>query len=177
MAKHEIVYEDQWTRVICGDVLEVLRDGELVRPSSVQMSMTSVPYLRQRKYPAEGSWGWEETVDEWLEKMHSVSLAVRNVLKPDGVFWFNSGDKWGGSTTGSDYGDKRFNEAPDNYQEIAKSKLRIDNVNRKGNLMMLPERVIIRLIDEKSFTLVNKVIWWKPNRAVQSYQRKFVDTW
>ncbi len=172
----DIVFEDKWTRIICGDVLEVLSKADLVPISSVQMAMTSVPYLRQRRY-SEQAWGWEESVEEWLEKMYLMAKAVSLALKPDGTFWFNCGDKWGGSHAGSDYGDKRSMEAPDDYSKLAKSKLAESKINRKGNLMQLPERVSIRLTDERVFTLINKVIWWKRNRAVQSYQRKFVDTW
>lgn len=171
----DIVYQDEWTMVIHGDVISVAKSS-ILRPQMFDMCMTSVPYLRQRRYSAD-AWGWEETVKEWLDRMHAVSSLIASGLKPTGTYWFNCGDKWGGSNSGSDYGDKRFNEAPEGYAEIRKSQLAKDNVNRKGNLMMLPERVVMRLADEKLFTLLNKVIWWKPNRAVQSYQRKFVDTY
>lgn len=172
----ELVYSDAWTQIICGDTIEVMNDPEWVRPSSIQMVMTSVPYLRQRKYTQDG-WGWEESVESWLVHMKQVELAVLKVLKTSGVYWFNAGDKWGGSTAGSDYGDKRVNEAPADYQKVKSTKLKLDNINRKGNLMMLPERAAIQMIDSKNFTLINKVIWQKTTRMVQSYKRKFVDVW
>lgn len=177
MPKPEVVFEDQWTKVICGDIVDVLTGQDMVNYSSIQMAMTSVPYLRQRRYSAEGAWGWEDSVNGWVEHMVLLGKKLKYYLKADGSFWFNSGDKWGGSNAGSDYGDKRFNEAPKDYNEIKDSKLKKDNVNRKGNLMMLPQRVAIRYTDEEIYTLVNIPIWWKTNRAVQSYNRKFVDTY
>lgn len=170
-----IVYQDEWTTVCCGEITQVAKSA-FVHPYMFDMCMTSVPYLRQRRY-SDDAWGWEESISEWLGHMHEVSKLVGMGLKPTGTYWFNSGDKWGGSNSGSDYGDKRFNEAPEGFKDIKKSQLAKDNINRKGNLMMLPERVVMKLADEKIFTLLNKIIWWKPNRAVQSYQRKFVDTY
>lgn len=172
----EIVYEDEWTRIICGDTLEVMADNKLVPWGQIQMAMTSVPYLRQRKYTEDG-WGWEESIGAWLEHMEATAKAVRRVLSDTGVFWFNAGDKWGGSTSSSDYGDKRVNEAPKDYQKVKGTKLAKDSVNRKGNLMMLPERAVMMMADEEIFTLINKVIWYKPNRVAQSYTRKLIDTY
>lgn len=172
-----IAYQDEWTTVICGDIQDVLGKNDFVPLVSMDMAMTSVPYLRQRRYAEDGAYGWEETVKDWLNHMDTFAAKTALVLKPHGTLWFNCGDKWGGSSSSSDYGDKRSNSAPADYEAVKGTKLEIDAINRKGNLMMLPERCVIRWTDAKVFTLINKVVWHKPTRQAQSFTRKLVDTY
>lgn len=160
-----IVWQDESTTIICGDVIDIFTHNNpatgkpFISPMTVDMAMTSVPYLRQRRY-TDAAWGWEQSAKEWLDHMNQVSIYTSMALKNTGTFWFNSGDKWGGGSM---------------KVEGDTSKLVLDDINREGNLMMLPERVIIALTDARKMTLLNKVIWWKRNRAPQSYQRKFID--
>lgn len=176
----ELIYEDKWATIYHGDTREVASD--ILTSKSIDMIMTSVPYWRQRYY-GESAMGFEKSIGEWLRSMEMCWRGWERLLKPTGSLFLNVGDKWGGQGTGSSYGDKRNTPAPEDYNDSETGKaLRMkpaetDRVNRKGNLMQLPERLTIQMQDSQLWTLVNKVIWHKPDISVQSYQRKFVPTY
>lgn len=173
----EIIFQDEHTTVINGDIIDCLKDDKLVPFGSIQLAMTSVPYWRQRLY-SEGSWGFEGDWNEWIDKMVNLGRWLRFSLRESGSVFLNIGDKYGGSNPTSDYGDKRFNVAPGNFSgRSAKRRAVNDIVNRKNNLMMLPERVTIEWTDELKYDLMNKVIWHKPDPTPQSVNDKFVPTY
>jgi ubiquinone/menaquinone biosynthesis C-methylase UbiE len=61
---------------------------------SVQTCVTSVPYLRQRRYSNDPrEIGREVTHVEWVAQLVQVFREVRRVLRPDGTCWINVGDK------------------------------------------------------------------------------------
>ena len=177
MADVEIFYEDEFTKIIQGDIIDALRSPGMI-PDNIQMAMTSVPYWRVRLY-TDDAWGFESNWNDWVDKMVALGTWMKFKVRSDGSIFLNIGDKYGGSSPGSDYGDKRYVERPTglNTEGSRKRSTIKDKVNRKGNLMLLPERVAIAWTDECDYTLLNKIIWHKPGYIMQSYDDKFTSTW
>lgn len=61
---------------------------------SVQMCVTSPPYLGLRDYGISGQLGLEPTVDEFVQNMVQVFRNVWRVLRDDGTLWLNLGDSY-----------------------------------------------------------------------------------
>ena len=60
---------------------------------SVDCIMTSPPYWGQREYSEEGI-GLESTADGYMSNILGVTLEIKRVLKPEGSFWLNLGDRY-----------------------------------------------------------------------------------
>lgn len=80
--------------IVLGDCLSVLKkmDGE-----SVDCVVTSPPYWGMRSYDnadAEAEIGNEDTFDQYLARLITVFDEVKRVLRKDGSFWLNLGDKY-----------------------------------------------------------------------------------
>ncbi len=98
-------------RIICGHVLDVLRD---VPNGYVDMLMTSVPYWGLRDYGKDtatdwGDWhgqlGLEPTPELYIEHLRMVFAEVIRVLKPMSTCWVNIGDSFAS-------GKSRYNSSP-----------------------------------------------------------------
>lgn len=65
-----------------------------------QTVMTSPPYFQQKSYLPEGHYlkrreiGQEKTIEAYVAHILEVTAQVKRVLKDDGVFWLNIGDKY-----------------------------------------------------------------------------------
>lgn len=143
------VYSDRWTTIYNADCIEVM---SLMDAGSIDMVMTSVPYWKVRNY-GDDAFGFEDDCIDWLKNMHNMMMGCNRIMKPTAGMFLNIGDKYGGSGGVT------------------------NRMNRKGNLMKLPDRVVIQVMDEKIFTLVNEIIWHKPDSMLQSYTKKFVPTY
>jgi len=69
-----------------------------------QCGVTSPPYWKQKDYGHPDQLGQEDTIEEYLQHLFDVFMAVGDVLADDGVLWINIDDvynKTGGS--GGDY--------------------------------------------------------------------------
>src|SRR3990167_8770462 len=91
------------SKIICGDVLEVLKTLE---SESIHCVVTSPPYWGLRKYIDDDSLekkyeiGIENSPDEYVAKMGAVFREVRRVLRKDGTLFLNLGDSYFGSQGG-----------------------------------------------------------------------------
>jgi DNA modification methylase len=71
-----------------------------VQDKIVQTACTSPPYFRQKSYLPEGDQlkgreiGQEKTVESYVKRLLEVTAQVWRVLRDDGVFWLNIGDKY-----------------------------------------------------------------------------------
>ena len=64
--------------IICGDALEVLKT---LPSESIDCCITSPPYFNLRNYNVTGQIGLETTYQEFIEKLLSVFLEVKRILK------------------------------------------------------------------------------------------------
>ena len=62
--------------------------------NSVHCVITSPPYWKQRDYQTSRQIGAEDTAQEYVDAISGVSDSVRRVLRDDGTFWLNIGDKY-----------------------------------------------------------------------------------
>ncbi len=78
--------------LIRGDVLDAL---ETVQEASVGLVVTSPPYWRIRgvAYPHPNSWGSEDDVGAFLDRIADLSWALDRVVEPGGVVALNVGDR------------------------------------------------------------------------------------
>jgi len=77
--------------VLNGEALEVLRK---IPSSTVQTVVTSPPYYGQRDYGTDNQVGTEQTPEEYLARLVNIFDEVKRVLREDGTFWLNIGDKY-----------------------------------------------------------------------------------
>lgn len=95
--------EQQPALILCGDARTATAH---LPPSCVHTSCSSPPYFNQRDYEIAGQIGLEPTVEGYVQSILDVTDEVYRLLRPDGTFWLNLGDKfandgkWGGRTSG-----------------------------------------------------------------------------
>ena len=99
-------FESGRVQVFCGDALTVLRE---LPSESVHSIVTSPPYWRQRDYGLSGQVGLEATPERYCDRLVKAFAEARRVLRVDGTFWLNIGDKWasGGNGGGGSFMDER----------------------------------------------------------------------
>ncbi|MFA5143758.1 MAG: DNA methyltransferase [Candidatus Omnitrophota bacterium] len=143
-------------QIICGSILTELKK---MPDGCIDMIITSPPYYGLRKYgDYKQQIGLEKTFDDFMEKILAITGEIKRVLKPTGQFWLNFGDCYGtGSGAGSRKGSKQATNKGSNYYED-KGK---NPPGEQKCLMMMPERVAIRMVDEQSWILRNKIKWAK----------------
>lgn len=152
-----------------GDALEKLIK---LPENSVDVIVTSPPYWGQRT--SDGI-GVEEDPRDYIESLTKIFGECLRVLKPTGVLWLNIGDAYNTpvnwreqdhqySSLGTDReGLDPSNSAYKKNRQKRKAFLRKDVPWLKyGNLLALPNRLVIRLVDS-GFIFRGEVIWKKQN--------------
>jgi DNA modification methylase len=79
--------------LIKGDAKEVLTK---LSSDRISMCITSPPYWQERKYEGEGTIGLESTVEEYVQHLAEIFHRLKRVIREDGSFWLNIGDKYDG---------------------------------------------------------------------------------
>ena len=126
-----------------GDTLEVLKQF----PSeSIDMCITSPPYWNMRDYGDKNQLGLEYTTSEFIDNLYNVFHELKRVLKDEGSLWINIRDTY------------------------SKGVKRCGVKNK--SLSMIPERLIIKLLDD-GWILRNDIIWHKPNAMPDSCKNRF----
>ena len=74
-----------------GDAVEVLRR---LPSQSVHCMVTSPPYWGQRNYSIGEQIGQEERFEDYLNRLREVFGEAHRVLRDDGSFWLNIGDRY-----------------------------------------------------------------------------------
>ncbi len=77
--------------ILIGDCREILPTLEA---ESIDCCVTSPPYLGLRDYGNPNQIGSEDTIDHYVQTLVDVARKIRRVLKPEGTFWLNLGDKY-----------------------------------------------------------------------------------
>lgn len=144
--------------VYIGDVVKALK---LLPDNSVDMCITSPPYLYLRSYGHDGQIGLEPTIDDYLKKMLEVTIEVKRIIKKSGSFWVNMGDCFASSGLeksrfchGDNQGKHKLSEG--NFS----GHCRQENYQAKC-LLMMPERLAMAMIDRQGWILRNKIKWCK----------------
>ena len=155
------------TGVYQGDCLDLILK---LPDASVDLVITSPPYWGQRESLGNGT---ETDPREYITALQKVFASLLPKLKLDGIMWLNLGDayntpvNWGRedykySSLGPDQ--KGFH--PDNAAYTKprfKRKAFVDKETgwlRYGNLLLLPQRLLIGLV-ESGYLYRGEVIWQK----------------
>lgn len=126
-----------------GEALEILKQF----PSeSIDMCITSPPYWNMRNYNNEKQLGLEYTTEEFINNLFMIFHEIQRVLKNEGSLWINIRDTY------------------------SKGVKRCGVKNK--SLSMIPERLIIKLLDD-GWILRNDIIWHKPNAMPDSCKNRF----
>src|SRR3990167_7750866 len=163
---NDLIYDKSDIKLWNGDTLEVLKS---MPDESVDMCITSPPYYGLRIYlhkdhpDYKQQLGLENNYQDYLAKMLLIIGEIKRVLKKTGSFWLNMGDCYcGGHQGGSIYTglSKRYNET--NIPQIGEGRPagKLKDYNEKC-LLMMPERLALKMIDEQGWILRNKIKWVK----------------
>ena len=158
--KEKIYYSNEDNIVIQGDTLSILKT---LPDESIDLIITSPPYYGLRDYQVDGQIGLEKDFEEYLKKLLAITAELKRVLKKTGQLWWNHGDAYGGSLQGhgaSQPSETGFQKPAGIDKRYCKNKPPLANMKQKC-LLMQPERLAIRMIDEQGWLLRNKIVWAK----------------
>ena len=164
--------------VLEGDCLELI---PMLPDASIDVVVTSPPYWGQRQSLGMGT---EEDPREYIAFLCGVFDLLLPKLKTRGIVWLNLGDayntpiNWGsGDYKYSSLGADRKGFKPDNAA-YTKPRFRrrafIDKTAgwlRYGNLLMLPQRLLIAL-SESGYLYRGEVVWSKRNAMPEGRCRR-----
>lgn len=164
--------------VLQGDCLDWI---PRLQDASVDIVVTSPPYWGQRESLGVGT---EEDPREYLAFLESVFRALLPKLKEQAVVWINLGDayntpvNWGAKDYQySSLGADRRGFEPDNAAYTKprfKRRAFVDHAVpwlRYGNLLMLPQRLLLGLTDA-GYVYRGEVIWAKKNAMPEGRCRR-----
>ena len=151
--------------IINGNSLEVLQS---MKSDSIDMCLTSPPYLGLRDYGVEGQLGLEPTPELYIEHMTEVFREVKRVLKDEGTLWLNIGDTYNSRISGNPSSTGITKE---------QSLTPRDEIDLPSKcLCMIPERLAWSLIED-GWILRNKICWYKPNGMPSPVKDRFGNKW
>ena len=125
----------------------------------------------------QGQLGLEPTFQLYLDHLTDVFGEVKRVLKKTGSFYLNIGDTYSCSPVGRLTGGGKEFEGRDlggiaTSGSINKSK---SGVPAKC-LIGVPERLMLRLVDEQGWIRRNTIIWEKPNHMPSSVKDRLANS-
>lgn len=161
-------------RILTGDARVALAD---LPAESVQMCVTSPPYMGLRDYQHPQQIGLESTLREYVDALVDIFELVRRVLRSDGTLWLNLGDSYAGSR-GAQSREHAGKHAPNvsalsaNQVKAAINRAHTGSLSRTPglkpkDLMGIPWRVAFSLQDA-GWWLRRDIIWEKPNPLPES---------
>lgn len=140
--------------VLAGDTCAILKN---IPSNTVNSCVTSPPYYNLRDYKVKGQIGKEKTPGEYIERLVSVFLEVKRVLKDDGTLWIVIGDSYAGSRQQTNKGGKR---------NISGEIISAGDCKPK-DLLGIPWMLAFALRNAGYF-LRQEIIWHKPNPMPES---------
>lgn len=148
-----------------GDCLELIPE---LPPESVDVVVTSPPYWGQR---VSLGGGVEADPRDYLAFLESVFVAILPKLKRIGILWLNMGDCYNTPVNWTMETSYRYTTLANPMDNSAYTKPRHRRKAflkrgvpwlRYGNLMMLPHRLVTRLVDA-GYIYRGEIIWRKRN--------------
>ena len=157
------------TEIYAGDCLNLIPK---LPDYSVDIVITSPPYWGQRESTGTGT---EADPREYINFLRSVFVALFPKIKREGILWLNMGDSYNTPVnwTEKDYkystlGADQNGFGPENAAYTKPRYERKAFIDREtswlkyGNLLMLPQRLLISLVDS-NYIFRGEVIWTKKN--------------
>lgn len=162
--------------------MDINKGIKLLKPNSINMTITSPPYWGLRDYGKnteiiwndgwKGQLGLEPTPDLYIQHLCDIYDKIKKVLKDTGTCWINLGDSYSGSGNGT------WNP-PDTYKSkqvyimpkgtaVTNKKISIP----KKSLCMIPFKFALEMVN-RGWILRNVIIWHKPNAMPSSVKDRF----
>jgi len=163
---------DPYVSIYQGNCLEVMAT---LPADSVQCVVTSPPYWGLRKYDGEQvikewgcAYGLEPTIELYVAHTVEILQAIKRVLRPDGICWFNLGDSYAGSQKGIGQDGKAYGGKK---QQTCVGSIGLP-VQEWGNLKpkdlcLIPFRVALAAQSD-GWYIRSVIIWSKPNPMPES---------
>lgn len=128
--------------------------------STVDIVITSPPYLGLRSYACADQIGAEASVADYLTALLACTAEWLRVLKPSGSIFVNLGDKYVSDSRGSGIDSKR---GTSKHAPVGPQGFLGRDVARKKSLIGLPWRYALACITDLDLLLRAEIIWAKPN--------------
>lgn len=138
------------------------------------MAVTSPPYWGLRDYGVAGQLGLEATPAEYVARLVEVFRELRRVLRDDGTFWLNIGDRYCTRPNGSMWGNNSITSMSSHiaYRDAhgkRSSKTPRELGVKHKDLFGLPWEVAFALRAD-GWYLRSEIVWHKPNPLPESVQ-------
>lgn len=165
-------------QILIGDVMEKIME---IPSDSVDLMVTSPPYLWLRDYGFEGQWGLEENIEDYQMKMLLLMNQVKRVIKPTGNIVVNMGDVYGGGTVHSDWSpgkDAKYENFV--YSDKRTAKMKFKTTIKKpypNSLCFIPFEFGMRCVRELGLCCHNIIPWIKLNPMPFSGKNRFMNMW
>lgn len=138
-------------KIIHGNVFEVMPE---LPDNSVDLIVFSPPYYKQRDYDHPDQIGLELTHDLYVDNMIKVLAEAKRIIKPTGAIYMN------------------INDTRNNWmRQYGKKPIKSMQV---GSLIGIPERILIRAVDELGLSYQNLLIWYKHSIAPEGKPRRWI---
>lgn len=145
----------------CLDGLKTLPDN------SINCCVTSPPYFGLRDYGVESQIGLEETPEDYVDKLVSIFLEVKRVLRKDGTLWLNLGDSYNGYPANVTRGGAISNPNQHSRQIKESGYGLTAKLLKPKDLIGIPWMVAFAL-RSSGWYLRQDIIWNKPNPMPES---------
>jgi DNA modification methylase len=130
----------------------------------VDTIITSPPYWSLRDYKVEGQLGLEDSLEEYLDKLLSITAELKRVLKPSGVMFWVHGNSYSGHMGKR----SRWSEHPNITNRAAEARgitfdFKPNYTISSKCLTNQNHRLAILMQDKQGWIQRNDIIWAKPN--------------
>lgn len=156
-------YNDKTWTLYCGNAVDALKQMET---KSVNCIITSPPYYSLRDYGVQGQIGLEDTVEEYVASLCTVTKELYRVLKKDGLFFLNLGETYYSGKGQSHGKDAKSTKRRFGLRPVDKSGGLGANVERKSAIG-IPWRVAIQMMPQR-WVLRSPIIWHREKALPES---------
>jgi DNA modification methylase len=178
-------FQDSHTTLYQGNSIDVLAQ---LPENSVQMCVTSPPYWGLRRYAGEQeiqwadgtqvAYGMESTIQDYVSHTVEVLNAIKMVLKPDGIVFFNLGDSYYNYRPGKGQALVKQTVARTNQDmpEQCPRRVLLQDGLKEKDMCLIPQRVAIAA-QEAGWWVRSDIIWSKSNPMPESVKDRPTDAY
>ena len=148
--------------IVHGKCLEVLKK---IPSETVHQVITSQPYWNLRDYDiGPDALGNEINPYDYINSVVNVTREIHRILKKDGNFILNLGDRFYGNNGLHRGNIKKYKRTSHTHFSKMPLLKKVDNYRQPKQLLLLPFRVVAKM-QEDSWMIRNYYTWEKPNAA------------
>lgn len=122
----------------------------------------------------KGELGQEPNYWNFVDHLYQIFMEVYRVLKDDGIFFLNIGDSFCGS---GGWGKKTLKKKGDTIEDATDQArfptILTDQDYQDKCMMLVPERIVMKLVDKGNWILRNKIVWHIRNKKPESCRDRF----